>query len=118
MERWRRQQRSAEEEETMELKTVTTADGRVIAIQVDENLDLTVHSLFAQACELVADPNPGAIEVNVGRTLNVRDSGLAMLLMLKRCASHLDQPIKLVNCSPELRNSLLARRMDGQFSLG
>jgi hypothetical protein len=41
-----------------------------------------------------------------------------MLLMLRDCAGHLGQRVKLVNCSPELRSSLLARRMDGHFSLG
>jgi hypothetical protein len=102
----------------MELTTVLKGDGRVIAIDVDENLDLSVHSLFVQACELAADPGSDTIEVNVGRTLNVRDSGLAMLLMLRDCAGHLGQRVKLVNCSPELRSSLLARRMDGHFSLG
>jgi hypothetical protein len=94
-----------------------TPEGRVIAIDVDESLDLRVHSLFVQACELVAGSESGAIEVNVANTRQVRDSGLAMLMMLGQRAAGLAGGVRLVNCAPELRRWLRARRLDTDLKL-
>jgi anti-anti-sigma regulatory factor len=73
--------------------------------------------MFVEACELAARPGPRAIEVNLGKTHYVQDSGLAMLLMLRSCSGRLKNQIKLVNCSPEIRRRLEAHSMDGQFQL-
>jgi anti-anti-sigma regulatory factor len=90
---------------------------RVIAIEIHERLDLSVHSTFVEACELAALPGPRAIEVNLGKTHYVQDSGLAMLLMLRSCAGRLRNRIRLINCSPEIRRRLEAHSMDSHFHL-
>ncbi len=102
----------------MQTAHLSSPDGRVITIEIDERLDLSVHSMFVQACELAARPGPRAIEVNVGKTRYIQDSGLAMLLMLRGCAGRLKNRIRLVNCSPEMKTRLTAHRMHTQFRLG
>ena len=96
---------------------LSSADGRVISIEVDERLDLSLHSTIVQACELAATPGLRAIEVNVGKTRYIQDSGLAMLLMLRQCAGRLKNRIRVVNCSPEMKAQLMARSMHMQFRL-
>lgn len=91
----------------MKLADVKTSDGRVILIEADERLDLSAHSVFVQACNLAEHPNLLVIMVNLGRTRDILDSGLAMLLMLRDRAGHISKRIKLFNCAPEIRNRLL-----------
>lgn len=95
----------------MKLADLSTSDGRVIIIETDERLDLCAHGVFAQACKLAEYPDLQAILVNLGKTMQILDSGLAMLLMLRDHASHLGQCLKLFNCSPEIRNRLLKSRV-------
>ena len=91
----------------MKLADVKTSDGRVILIEADERLDLSAHSMFVQACKLAEHPNLLVIMVNLGRTRDILDSGLVMLLMLRDRAGHISKRIKLFNCAPEIRNRLL-----------
>jgi hypothetical protein len=102
----------------MKLAAVNTADGRVIRIEADERLDLSVHGVFVHACKLAEYPNLRAIEVNLVKTRHILDSGLAMLMMLRERAGHLDNCIKLFNCSPEIRNRLLESRVLTGFQIG
>jgi hypothetical protein len=106
------------QERMMKLAAVNTSDGRVIRIEADERLDLSVHGVFVHACKLAEYPNLRAIEVNLGKTRHIRDSGLAMLLMLREGAGHFDKTIKLFNCSPEIRNRLQESRVLTGFQIG
>ena len=102
----------------MKLAAVNTSDGRVIRIEADERLDLSVHGAFVHACKLAEYPNLRAIEVNLVKTRHILDSGLAMLMMLRERAGHLDNGIKLFNCSPEIRNRLVESRVLTGFQIG
>jgi len=102
----------------MQAEDLNQSESDIIAIEIHESLDLSVHSRFVEVCERAARPGPMAIAVNLGRTRSVRDSGFAMLMMLRRCAGRLRERIWLVNCSPEIRCRLQAYRMEGQFHLG
>ena len=101
----------------MKLADVKTSDGRVILIEADERLDLSAHSVFVQACKLAEHPNLLAIIVNLGKTRDILDSGLAMLLMLRDRADHISKRIKLFNCTPEIRNRLLESRVMTEFQI-
>jgi anti-anti-sigma factor len=101
----------------MGLTTIRTSQGNVIKVDVDENLDVSVHSLFVQACEAAAGSGAAEIAVNMRKARHVRDSGLAMLLMLRERAGRLGDTVRLVNCSPAFKRQLLAHRLDAHFSL-
>lgn len=101
----------------MKLADVKTSDGRVILIEADERLDLSAHSVFVQACKLAEYPNLLTIIVNLGKTRDILDSGLAMLLMLRDRAGHISKRIKLFNCTPEIRNRLLESRVMTEFQI-
>ena len=101
----------------MKLADMSTSDGKVIIIETDERLDLCAHGVFVQACKLAECPNMQAILVNLGKTRQILDSGLAMLLMLRDHVGHLGQYIKLFNCSPEIRNRLLESPVMTEFHI-
>ncbi len=101
----------------MKLATVNTSDGRVVLIETDKRLDLSVHGVFVQACKLAEYPNLRGIEVNLGKTRLILDSGLAMLLMMRDHMSQFGRYIKLYNCSPEIRNRLLKSRVMTAFQI-
>ena len=94
----------------MKLAAINSSEGRVILIETDQRLDLSVHGVFVQACRLAEYPDLRGIEVNLGKTRQILDSGLAMLLMLRDRVGHFARYIKLYNCSPEIRNRLLESR--------
>jgi anti-anti-sigma regulatory factor len=101
----------------MKLATIHTSIGRVITIETDEDLDLRSHGVFVHACRLAEEPNLRAIEVNLGKTRKIRDSGLAMLLMLRERMGREANGIRLINCSPEIRSRLAASSVGTQFQL-
>ena len=92
----------------MKLATKHTPVGAVITIEIDENLDLTSHGVFSDASRLAGHADVRSIEVDLGKTRTVRDSGLAMLLMLSKLTDHNRNPIRLINCRPEISNRLTA----------
>lgn len=77
-----------------------------IRIQVGEHMDCRVHSVFCQASELARYPQTENIEIDLGKTRHIRDSGLGMLLMLYRLSARLKDRIEVVNCQPEIRTRL------------
>ena len=99
----------------MKLSTIHTSHGRVISIETDEHLDLRAEGVFRHACQLAEDPDLGAIEVNLEKTRRIRGSGVAMLNMLRERTSLEKNPIRLVNCSPEIRRQLLTCNVGRQF---
>lgn len=101
----------------MKLATIHTSVGRVVTIETDEDLDLRSHGVFVHACTLAEHPELKAIEVNLGKTRNIRDSGLAMLLMLRERTGWDGNRIRLVNCSPGIRSRLAASSLGEQFQL-
>jgi len=96
----------------MQIKTVGSGYCRTLRICIDKCLDCSVHSIFSQAAVLANYPWINDIEIDLGKTRIIRDSGLSMLSMLSvKLGSQRDR-IKLTNCRPEIRarlhNSVLA----------
>lgn len=101
----------------MNLSTIHTSTGRVITIETDEELDLKSHGVFVDACRLAGHPDQSYIDVNLGKTRNIRGSGMAMLLMLRELTGWEGSRIRLVNCSPEIRGQLLTSKVGNQFQM-
>ena len=103
----------------MKLATKHTPVGAVITIEIDENLDLTSNGVFVDASRLAEHAGVGSIEVDLAKTRTMRDSGLAMLLMLNKLTdrNRNRNPIRLVNCSPQIRSRLAASSLATQFRI-
>ncbi|MGB7930821.1 MAG: hypothetical protein WCH04_01115 [Gammaproteobacteria bacterium] len=101
----------------MKLSTNHTSIGRVITIEVDEVLDLQSHGIFVDACKLAEHHDQNTIDVNLRNTRNIRDSGLAMLLMLREITGCESDSIRLVNFSPEIRGQLITSKVGKQFHI-
>lgn len=99
----------------MKLSTLQTSTGRVIRIEADEVLDLRAHGVFVDACRLADYPDLNRIEVNLGKTRNINDSGVHLLLMLYERTRTMSLDIRLINCSAEIRRRLTTSRIGKQF---
>jgi anti-anti-sigma regulatory factor len=101
----------------MKLSSSYLPTGRVISIETDEELDLTSHSVFVDACRLAEYPKHGMIDVDLMRTRNIRASGMAMLLMLYKLTGWERSRIRLLNCHPEIRKQLMRSQVGQQFQV-
>lgn len=91
----------------MKIEWDDNREGKVVRIDVGTQLDLTAYKRFAEAT-IRAEENSEvvAIVVDLGGTSLLLDSGLAMLLDLKKRAISLGIPLHLVNTRPEIRHKL------------
>jgi hypothetical protein len=101
----------------MKLSTSYYTTGRVISIETDEELDLTSHGVFVDACRLAEYPDYRSIDVNLINTRKIRASGIAMLLMLRQITGCASNCIRLLNCNPEIRNQLLRSQLAQQLQV-
>ena len=101
----------------MKLSSSYFPTGRVISIETDEELDLTSHSVFVDACRLAECANLSTIDVDLMRTRTIRASGVAMLLMLHKLTGWERSRIRLLNCNPEIRKQLMTSRVGQQFQV-
>jgi anti-anti-sigma regulatory factor len=101
----------------MKLSTTGTSHGTLITIETDEDLDLQAEDVFLHACRLATQHRLDVIEVNLGKTRNIRGSGVALLKMLCERTRPGRKLIRLVNCSPEIRHQLVTSSMGRQFQV-
>ena len=101
----------------MKLSTRHSSTGRVITIEADEELDLKSHGVFVDACQLAEQPDHSAIDVDLIKTRNIRGSGVAMLLMLRKLTGWEGSRIRLLNCHPEIRSQLMRSQLGQQFQV-
>lgn len=99
----------------MKLSSSYFSTGRVISIETDEELDLTSHSVFVDACRLAEYPKHTTINVDLTRTRTIRASGVAMLLMLHKLPGWDGTRIRLLNCNQEIRRQLMTSQVGQQF---
>jgi hypothetical protein len=110
-------QNNLHEEIEMKLSSSYSSAGRVIFIETDEELDLTSHGVFVDACRLAEYPDCSSIDVNLIKTRNIRASGVAMLLMLRQLTDRSCNRIRLLNCHPNVRNYLMKSKLGQQFQV-
>ncbi|MEZ5543458.1 MAG: hypothetical protein R3F42_15680 [Pseudomonadota bacterium] len=101
----------------MQIRTVLNGTRRTLKIWVCETLDVQLHAAFANTAVVANYTLIDDIEIDLQHTRVIRDSGLALLMMLQhKCARHCSR-IRLVNCSEELRSRLLLNNLAGHFQI-
>jgi len=90
--------------------------GNVVSIETDSVLDLGAFETILSASNLANSTVTSSIEVNLGKTLHIRDSGLAMLDLLRK-RTKWSCPIRLVNWDPVIHGRLATSRIGTQFQL-
>lgn len=89
----------------------------VLTVHVDERLDCSAHGYLSDACDMAFDTKPERILIDLGKTRRIADSGLAMLMMFKERLGSFKNRVLLVNCRPELRNSLAVVKVPALFRI-
>lgn len=87
---------------------------KTLTLNVGRALDLTQHSIFTQAVQR-ADSEAVRLVVDLKETEEIRDSGLAMLLMLKDRSDKTGAAIDIVNCKPTMKFLLQKRGFSDGF---
>ncbi len=101
----------------MHISTIISSTGRTMRICASKYLDLQEHATFSNAAIIASYALVDDIEIDLQKTRIVRDSGLALLLMLYRRAKLKNSRIKLLNCPKELQNRLFRNNIAGHFQI-
>lgn len=101
----------------MQLKITFSGTCRTLKIWACENLDLRLHSAFTNAALVAGYSLVDDIEIDLAHTRTIRDSGLALLMMLRRKSGRQCERIRLVNCPAELQARLSRDNLVGQFQI-
>jgi len=92
-------------------------EGHAIIINVGEDLDLRLRDTFLRAVGCAQMDVAGRIVVDLSKTRRIFDSGLAMLMMLDDRTWRLSGKIRIINCSPELKQRLARSLLPDRFNL-
>lgn len=101
----------------MQLSTTTSDTGRTLRIWASESLDLQQHETFTKAALVASYTLINDIEIDLQNTRIIRDSGLALLMMLRRKTRRQDRRIRLINCPEELRTRFFSNALAGDFQI-
>ena len=101
----------------MKLSTRNSANGRVISIEADAELDLKAHGVFVDACRRAEYPEHNTIDVDLRRTRKIRASGMAMLLMLRELTGREGPRIRVRNSNPDIRKQLMKSIVSQQLQV-
>jgi hypothetical protein len=100
----------------MNLAKQQVASENVIHIETDKVLDLGAFETFLVASKQANMSATRSIDVDLGKTVHIRDSGLAMLQMLRK-QTKWGTPIRLVNWDPVIHRRLAAIPIGTDFQL-
>jgi len=87
-------------------------------LRIGERLDLTATRRFLRAADLIRSRAVDQVVIDLGKTRQVFDSGLAVLLMLCQQAGEGVQGIVLVNCRPALLQRLEQAGIRSRLHIG
>ena len=90
----------------MKIVTADIGNGDTINIRMGKSLDLRALGMVTRVCNLVKYPQVRYVVIDLRNTRHIRDSGLAMLILLRQRIGKMVRHITIVNCRPELKNRL------------
>jgi anti-anti-sigma factor len=100
----------------MSLSKSSSADGKVLTIQIRGKFDFNLVQSFRQA---YADIGSGTekVVVDLRETDYMDSSALGMLLNMKKTLSETIDTIQISNCRPQLKKILQISRFDKKFDI-
>jgi anti-anti-sigma regulatory factor len=99
----------------MQLVTADNGNSDTINIRTGESLDFSTCGMVTHVCNLAKHPQIRYVVIDLGNTKHIRDSGLAMLILLRQRIRKLVWQITIVNCKPELKNRLSVSSLTTAF---
>ena len=101
----------------MQIRTILGETGRTLRIWASENLDIRSHEDFSNAAMVANYRLIDRIEIDLKNTRIIRDSGLALLLMLSRKTGLRKEHFRLLNCSEDLQARLSSNNLACHFQI-
>jgi anti-anti-sigma regulatory factor len=99
----------------MQIVTADIVNADTINIRTGKSLDLRALSMVTRVCNLVKHPQIRYVVIDLKNTRHIRDSGLAMLMLLRQRIGKMVRHITIVNCRPELKERLSVRSLTTAF---
>jgi anti-anti-sigma regulatory factor len=101
----------------MQIVTSDNGNDDTINIRTGESLDLSACNVITHVCNLARYRRIRFVVIDLGNTRNIRDSGLAMLILLRQRVGKMVRQITIVNCRPELKSRLSASALTTTFRI-
>ncbi|MEZ5541002.1 MAG: hypothetical protein R3F42_03050 [Pseudomonadota bacterium] len=101
----------------MQIRTIINDTGRTLRIWANESLDLQQHDTFSKAAIVASYTLINDIEIDLQNTRIIRDSGLALLLMLRRKTRQRNGSMRLINCPAELQTRFSNTSLAGDLRI-
>ena len=102
----------------MKINIQNSKSGDVIFIRAGESLDSTAYNTFGEAASLaISLPSSKAIVLDLGRTLQLPDSGRAILMTLYLRAGRLKNKLYITNANPKIHDKLYRGKISRLFNM-
>jgi anti-anti-sigma regulatory factor len=92
-------------------------DSATLVLRIGERLDISACVTVEQAIESIRTLSAQGLVVDLAATRKVFDSGMALLLLLRDRAKHLQNRIFLANCTPRVLDRLVRAGIASQFRI-
>ena len=99
----------------MQIVTSENGNDDTIHIRTGESLDLSACNVITRVCNLASYRQVRFVVIDLGNTSNIRDSGLAMLILLRQRIGKMVRQITIINCRPEVKSRLLVSSLTTDF---
>ena len=90
----------------MWLNLTQTDAGLTVVVKVGDRLDISRTQLFAKARDWASQTGASRIDIDLGGTRRLFDSGLAILMRLRQRMDADDQALRVTNCEPSVDRQL------------
>lgn len=97
----------------MTISSVFSEDEKVLTIEITDSLHFDEHKAFRAT---YANRDVSHCILNLEATSNLNSAALGMLLLLKDALDP-QVVISILNCNPQIRNTLFTYQMDRKFSI-
>ena len=93
----------------MHLNNKDITDESIVTIYAGKLLDFSIAGQVFRTCDLAKKPMTKIILIDLAKTYQIMDSGLAMLNILDKRTKHQVQVINLINYNPMIKGYLVDR---------
>ncbi|WP_105168868.1 STAS domain-containing protein [Pseudoalteromonas sp. T1lg23B] len=100
----------------MSLSKNSSADGKILTIQIRGKFDFNLVQSFRQAYADVGERTEKVV-VDLRETDYMDSSALGMLLNMKKTLADTIETIQITNCRPQLKKILQISRFDKKFDI-
>ncbi len=98
-----------------ETAVTSLSNGTAVTVHIGERLDFSANGVLQHAAKRTKNPDVREVVIDLDATTRLYDSGMALLMLLRKGVGRLKDQIYVVNCCPEIRKVLSSTRYERFF---